>query len=247
MVEETKRMDKPFLASDYTILIADDDTYITELINMYLRSKGFQVISAESGTDVLKLVRSHTVHLIVLDIMMPDKDGWTVCKQIRETSDLPILMLTAKGESEDKMKGFDTGADDYMVKPFDPNELIARIISLLRRTYSSLRQLKLPSSIRIDTLIIETASRSVYLDNDLVELTPKEYKLLLSFVQHPNQVLERQQLLDLVWGDDYFGEDRVVDVTIKRLRHKLCSEKGQTSWSIETVRGAGYKLRMEAQ
>ncbi|MCR8631927.1 MULTISPECIES: response regulator transcription factor [Paenibacillus] len=240
-------MDKPFHNSDYTILIADDDTYITELINMYLKSKGFHVLCAATGSEALELVRRHTIHLIVLDIMMPDKDGWAICTKIRETSDLPILMLTAKGESEDKIRGFGIGADDYMVKPFDPNELIARTVSLLRRSYSSLRQLKLPASIRVDNLTIETASRSVYLDNDIVELTPKEYKLLVSFAQHPNQVLERQQLLDLVWGEDYFGDDRVVDVTIKRLREKLSQEKEKSTWSIETVRGAGYKLRTEVQ
>jgi DNA-binding response OmpR family regulator len=237
-------MEKTFHSGSYTVLIADDDVYITDLIRMYLAGNGFQVVCASTGSDALRIVRTQPIHLIVLDIMMPDKDGWLICREIRSSSDVPILMLTAKGESEDKLRGFGLGADDYIVKPFDPNELVARIVSLLRRTYSSLRQLKLPSSVRIGTLTIETASHQVYIDNDLVELTPKEYKLLLAFVQHPNQVLARQQLLDIVWGDDYFGEDRVVDVTVKRLRQKLAPESPE--WSLETVRGAGYMLRTEA-
>jgi DNA-binding response OmpR family regulator len=211
---------------------------------MYLAGSGFQVVCAGTGSEALRIMKLQPIHLIVLDVMMPDKDGFRICEEIRSGSDVPILMLTAKGESEDKLRGFGLGADDYTVKPFDPNELIARIVSLLRRTYSSLRQLKLPSSVRIGSLLVETASRQVYVENDFVELTPKEYKLLLAFVQHPNQVLERQQLLDLVWGDDYDGEDRVVDATVKRLRQKLAPES--TDWSLETVRGAGYLLRTEA-
>lgn len=236
-------MNKPFQAGEYTILVADDDAYITELIQMYLRNQGFTVVCAATGSEAMHRVRHQTIHLVVLDIMMPDKDGWEVCQSIRKTSDLPILMLTAKGESEDKLRGFGLGADDYMIKPFDPNELTARIISLIRRAYASLRQLKLPSSVQFNSLLVETASHTVYVDNEIVEVTPREYKLLLAFVQHPNQVLNRQQLLDLVWGNDYVGDDRVVDATVKRLRQKLTSES--TQWSVETVRGTGYKLRVE--
>lgn len=237
-------MDKSFHAGSYTILIADDDMYIRDLIRMYLTGSGFQVVCAETGNAALQIARTRPIHLIVLDIMMPDQDGWSVCRDIRNGSDMPILMVTAKGESEDKLRGFAHGADDYIVKPFDPNELVARIVSLLRRTYSSLRQLQLPSRIRIGTLTVEAASHRVYVDDELVELTPKEYKLLLAFVQHPNQVLDRQQLLDVVWGDDYAGEDRVVDATMKRLRQKLTPEGPE--WSLETVRGTGYMLRTEA-
>jgi DNA-binding response OmpR family regulator len=227
--------------SDYTILIVDDDSYITELIQLYLSNKGFHILTCAAGDEVLPIVTSHTVHLLVLDIMLPHMSGWDVCRTIRKTSDLPILMLTANGESEDKLQGFGLGADDYIVKPFDPNELVVRITSLLRRTYTHARQLTMPATLQFDTLKIDTNAHTVTIDNELVELTPREYRLLLTFVQHPNQVLDRQQLLDHVWGDDFYGEDRVVDVFVKRLRHKITDDS--EPWSIETVRGAGYKFR----
>ncbi|WP_438444873.1 response regulator transcription factor [Gorillibacterium sp. sgz5001074] len=237
-------MDPSFSCSSYTVLVADDDAPINDLIRMYLADKGFRVLVASTGREAVRLFRTQTVHLVVLDIMMPDQDGWEVCRELRSSSDVPILMVTAKGESEDRLKGFGLGADDYVVKPFDPKELVARIISLLRRTYSSLRQVKPPASITAGCLRIETASRRVYVEEDLVELTPREYKLLLAFIQHPNQVLSREQLLDLVWGDDYDGEDRVVDATLKRLRHKL-DTGGTAACTIETLRGAGYMYRPE--
>lgn len=236
-------MDTRINPAGYTVLVADDDTNISELIRLYLAGHGFRVLQAGTGTRALELIRSETVHLVLLDVMMPDMDGWAVCREIRAASDLPVLMVTARGESEDKLKGFGLGADDYIVKPFDPNELTARVLSQLRRTYSNLRQVKPPASIRVGSLRIETASRLVILEDDQVELTPREYKLLLAFVQHPNQVLSRQQLLDLVWGDDFDGEDRVVDATLKRLRSKLVAE-APPGWSIETLRGAGYMFRL---
>ncbi|OXM85175.1 response regulator transcription factor [Paenibacillus rigui] len=231
--------------SDFTILIADDDPYITELIRLYLSNKGYTLLSCASGSEVLPLIRSSRIHLLLLDIMLPGLDGWEVCRSLREMSDMPILMLTAKGESEDKALGFGLGADDYMVKPFDPNELVMRVGSLLRRAYTytqTRRQMAAPAPLQFDTMRIDTAAHTVTIQQELIELTPREYKLLLTFANHPNQVLDRQQLLDLVWGGDYFGEDRVVDVTVKRLRHKLSEESGY--WSIETVRGTGYKFKV---
>lgn len=237
-------MSQPFQPSNFTLLAADDDPVILELIRLYLTNKGFQLLTAGNGKEALALLHKHTVHLVVLDVMMPEMDGWQLCQAIRESSDIPILMLTAKGESEDKLQGFGFGADDYIVKPFDPNELVARVTSLLRRTYASLRQIKLPASLQFGRLCIQTASHTVSIENELVEVTPKEYKLLLTLAQHVNQVLDRQQLLDLVWGDDYVGEDRVVDVTVKRLRQKLLDDAA--SWKIETVRGTGYKFITES-
>jgi DNA-binding response OmpR family regulator len=228
---------------EYMILIVDDDPYITELIQLYLKDKGFNTLCCSAGDQALQVMQKQTIHLAVLDVMLPHLNGWDVLRKVRETSDMPVLMLTAKGESEDKIQGFGLGADDYIVKPFDPNELVVRIQSLLRRAYMQARQLTQPSVLHYGNLKVDTTAHTVNIDNEHIELTPREYKLLLTFIQHPNQVLDRQQLLDHVWGDDYFGEDRVVDVFVKRLRHKLTGESAH--WSIETVRGAGYKFRVE--
>lgn len=231
-------------AKQFTIVVADDDQYITELIILYLQKAGFVALPAYDGREAISIVETKNTHLLILDIMLPGMDGWEICESIRKTSNLPIIMLTARGESEDKLHGFGLGADDYVVKPFDPNELVARVFSLLRRTYTNTRQPPPAGTVQWDTLKIDTAGHTVTIEDEYVDLTPREYQLLLTFVQHPNQVLDRQQLLDLVWGEDYEGEDRVVDVFVKRLRQKLSDD--HTSWSIETVRGAGYKFKVEA-
>jgi DNA-binding response OmpR family regulator len=228
---------------DYTILVVDDDDYITELVQLYLKNKGFYVISASNGKEALKAMEEKEIHLLILDIMLPNINGWKVCETVRKKSDIPILMLTAKGESEDKLRGFLLGTDDYMVKPFDPNELVARVVSLLRRSYTLPQLVKPTAKIQFGTLEVDTIAYVVTINNELVDVTPREYQLLLTFARHPNQVLERQQLLDLVWGEDYIGEDRVVDVFVQRLRHKLSDEAA--TWKIETVRGIGYKFRVE--
>ncbi|MFH5186094.1 response regulator transcription factor [Paenibacillus sp. TAB 01] len=236
-------MKPTFKPQDYTVLVADDDPYITELIRLYLSGQGYQAACCADGSQVLSMIRRTQAHLLILDIMLPGLDGWEVCRILRESSDMPILMLTAKGESEDKAQGFGLGADDYMVKPFDPNELVMRVGSLLRRSYAytmTRRQMAPPSAMQFGDLSIDTAAHAVTIDNEYIELTPREYKLLLTFAQHPNQVLARQQLLDRVWGEDYFGDDRVVDVTVKRLRRKLGEES--EGWSLETARGIGYKF-----
>lgn len=231
------------LAENFTILVVDDDPYINEMICLYLKNNRFQTISAFSGREALKLWKLSSPHLIVLDIMLPDINGWEVCAELRTTSLLPILMLTAKGESDDKVKGFEIGADDYLVKPFDPNEMVARIKSLLKRSYLIAVPPTVKSKLVYGGLEVDPAGRTVTVENKFVDLTPREYQLLLIFCQHPNQVLTRQQLLDQVWGSDYFGEDRVVDVFVTRLRSKLPSATNE--WSIETIRGAGYKFKVE--
>lgn len=226
-----------------TILAIDDDMYILEIIDLYLKNKGFQVLKADNGEDALSLMQSNAVHLVILDIMLPKMNGWEICQSIREASDVPILMLTARNENEDKIKGLNLGADDYLVKPFDPNELVARVSALLRRAFSSQKRVAPLPVITFDSLKINTIRHIVTINDDYIELTPREYQLLLVFTKHPNQTFNRDQLLDLVWGEDYMGEDRVVDVFVTRLRSKLPSS-GQL-WTIETVRGFGYKFKVE--
>lgn len=229
----------------YRILIVDDEPHICELVRLYLEKKRFQVSIARNGEEALRLLERTEVHLIVLDIMMPEMTGWELCQKIREDRTVPLLMLTARGEKQDKVDGLSLGADDYLVKPFDPNELVARVISLLRRTYLfSQPAHDRTRVIQIDTLKIDTESYTVTLSGELIDLTPREYQLLLQFVRHRNQVLSREQLIEQVWGYDYEGDDRVVDVTVKRLRKKLEDEIAM--WSLETVRGIGYKFQMNA-
>ncbi len=231
------------MKEDFTILVVDDDLYINEMILLYLKNKGFRTAAAFSGKEALEKWQKEGPHLLILDIMLPDLNGWEVCRELRKTSQIPILMLTAKGESEDKLKGFEIGADDYLVKPFDPNEMVARVQSLLKRAYLITSPADVHSFLQFGRLKIDLTGRSVTIENNQVELTPREYKLLFIFCQHPNQVLARQQLLDQVWGEDYLGEDRVVDVFVTRLRAKLAS--GTDGWRIETIRGIGYKFKVE--
>lgn len=236
-------MGSTIIPENYTILVVDDDIYINEMIQLYLRNKGFQIVPAYSGPEALSCLQMNAIHLVILDIMLPGMNGWDVCQSLREHSEIPILMLTAKGESEDKVKGLILGADDYLVKPFDPNELVARVVALLRRSYTIPKKLTTMSFIQYGNLMINTVSRTVSVRNEFIDLTPREFELLLILSQHPNQVFDRQQLLDLVWGEDYFGEDRVVDVFVTRLRSKLSIE--QDKWKIETVRGIGYKFMVK--
>ncbi len=236
-------MSDTFRPQDFHILVVDDDRNINVLIRMYLEHQGFQVSCAYDGVAGLANVESGTVHLVILDLMMPEMDGWEMCRRVRELGDIPILMLTARGDSSDKLRGFEIGADDYLVKPFDPNELVARTISLLRRTYQPRVNITPVTAIRIESLVIDTTAHAVWMHGQQVILTPREYQLLRMFAEHPNQVLNRQQLLDFVWGIDYIGEDRVVDVFVKRLRQKLRPDSD--TLSIETMRGEGYKFKVE--
>lgn len=237
-------MNPRFEPNDFQILVVDDDIHIVDLMRLYLENSRFRVVSAQQASEAFACLATHTVHLVVLDIMLPDMDGWTLCQRLREIGDVPVLMVTAKGERRDKLQGFQLGADDYLVKPFDPNELVARITSLLRRTYQPRVNLA-AKKLRFGHLCIDTASHSAIIHDKPVLLTPREYQLLHIFAEHPNHVLARQQLLDLVWGMDYDGDDRVVDVFVKRLREKLRQSAHSEVWTIATVRGSGYKFKVE--
>lgn len=236
-------MPEPFFPQDFHVLVVDDDKNINEVVRIYLEHEGFQVSCASNGIEGIEMLESGAIHLVILDLMMPDMDGWEMCSRIRKLLDIPILMLTARGDSSDKLRGFEFGTDDYLVKPFDPNELVARAISLLRRSYQSPSNITPVTTARFGKLLIDKAAHNVWVDGQPVMLTPREYHLMDIFSEHPNQVLTRQQLLDLVWGVDYFGDERVVDVFVKRLRQKLKSD--DATWCIVTMRGEGYKLTVE--
>lgn len=224
---------------DELILIVDDEQNIIELASLYLKQEGFRTISAGDGLSGLDLARSEAPALIVLDLMLPELDGWEVCKRLRAESDVPILMLTARDDDIDKIVGLELGADDYMTKPFNPRELVARVKAVLRRTEprsqvgGSAAQIMQVGNLRLDP-----ASRTVMVDGQTVGLRTKEFDLLLALVENKNIVLRREQLLDIVWGFDFYGQTRTVDVHVAHLRHKL---EGSTA-VIETVWGVGYKL-----
>lgn len=219
------------------MLIADDEPRLRHLVRLYLEREGMVVEEAETGRQALDKISSENFDLLILDIMMPDGDGWTVCKEIRKKADLPIIMLTALGEELDRLLGFELGADDYVVKPFSPRELVARVKALLRRSKVNRdhrEYLKFPG------LEIDVAAREVRVEGKLINLTPKEFELLLFLARHPGQVLSREKILEQVWGYDFYGDLRTVDTHIKNLREKLGRERGQRY--ITTVWGVGYKF-----
>lgn len=222
------------------ILIADDDENISELIRLYVTKEGFTAITANNGVKALELFRSESPSIIILDIMMPEMDGWQVCREIRKTSNVPIIMLTAKGETFDKVLGLELGADDYMVKPFETKELVARIKAVLRRTDS--KEQKADKEIVFPKLEINLSNYELKIDGKITEIPPKELELLYFLASNPNRVFTREQLLEEVWGFDYFGDSRTVDVHIKRLREKL--EDVEANWQLKTVWGVGYKFEV---
>lgn len=220
------------------ILIADDDENIAELIRLYVTKEGFTAITANNGQKALELFRTEEPSIIILDIMMPGTDGWQVCREIRKTSNVPIIMLTAKGETFDKVLGLELGADDYMVKPFETKELVARIKAVLRRTDA--KEQKTDKEIVFPKLEINLSNYELKIDGKITEIPPKELELLYFLASNPNRVFTREQLLEEVWGFDYFGDSRTVDVHIKRLREKL--ENVEANWQLKTVWGVGYKF-----
>lgn len=220
------------------ILIVDDEERIREMIREYISLEDYEVEEAANGAEALNMFLKSDYSLIILDVMMPKIDGWGVCKEIRKTSQVPIIMLTARGEEYDKLFGFELGVDDYLVKPFSPRELLARMKAIIRRSSTPDEgQVKL-DTITIEGLVIECASRNVYVDGELVNLTPKEFELLCLFVQNPKRVFTREQLLNAIWGYDYKSEDRTVDTHIKTLRESLKDYRR----FIVTVWGTGYKF-----
>lgn len=223
--------------ADETILVVDDEANIRELARMYLEQEGYQVLTANDGRQALDLVQSHSPALMVLDLMLPEVDGWEVCRRVRANSSLPILMLTARDDDIDKIVGLELGADDYLTKPFNPRELVARVRAILRRVSAVAQQPENPSK-QVGNVIIDSAAREVTIAGQRVVLRTKEFDLLFALMTHANKVLSREQLLDRVWGYEYYGETRTVDVHIAHLREKL----SQSNLSIETVWGLGYKL-----
>ncbi len=223
------------------ILCIDDDTNICDLLKMYLTKEGFEVDVANDGVQGMDVFRARTPDLILLDIMMPNMDGWQVCKEVRKVSGVPIIMVTAKGETIDKVLGLELGADDFIVKPFDMNEVVARIKAVLRR--SSQQSSGQPEVLRFDRVEISLQRYELKIDGKTVDLPPKELELMYFLASNRNRVFTRDQLLDKVWGYDYLGDSRTVDVHIKRLREKL--EGVSDKWSLKTVWGVGYKFEVE--
>jgi DNA-binding response OmpR family regulator len=221
--------------SEGTVLVVDDERNVTQLVRLYLTSDGFHVETATNGQEALE--KSHTVHpdIVVLDLGMPGMDGWEVCRRLRVESDVPIIMLTARTDDVDKIVGLELGADDYVTKPFNPRELVARIKAVLRRYHAGKQTGR---RVELDGLLIDPDGREVRVNNRPVELRPKEFDLLLTLARSPGVVFDRERLIHLVWGYDYVGDTRTVDVHIAGLRDKLegCEVRIQTVWSV------GYKL-----
>ena len=222
------------------ILVVEDDRNISDLIHMYLVKEGFEVRIAADGGKAVEEFQKKTPDLILLDIMLPVMDGWAVCAKIRETSKVPIIMLTAKSEVNDRITGLEMGADDYLVKPFEMKELMARINAVLRRS-------EIPDDTKkrlvFDKLVIDLDSYELLVDGKKIDTPPKELELLYHLASTPNRVYTRNQLLDEVWGFDYFGDSRTVDVHIKRLREKV--ENVSDQWALKTVWGVGYKFEVK--
>ena len=225
----------------YKILVVDDDTNICELLRLYLEKEGFETVVANDGQQAVEYANKYTPDLILLDIMLPKLDGWQVCRQIRKTLETPIIMLTAKGETFDKILGLELGADDYITKPFDTKEVIARVKAVLRRTYDSEKNSM--QEVKYDKLRINLTNYELVVDGKSIDTPPKELELIYHLASNPNRVYTRDQLLDEVWGFDYYGDSRTVDVHVKRLREKL--ENISPEWLLKTVWGVGYKFEVK--
>ena len=225
-----------------SVLVVEDDPNIRELLQLYLEKEGYAVTLAADGGQGLEKFRAIRPNLVLLDVMMPVMDGWAVCKAIRAESDTPVIMLTAKSETDDKVTGLKTGADDYVTKPFEMKELLARIEAVLRRFDKGAAE---PNARRLvfDKLTIDMDAFELTVDGKKVDTPPKEMELLFYLASSPNRVYTRNQLLDEVWGFDYFGDSRTVDVHVKRLREKL--EGVSDKWSVKTVWGVGYKFEVQ--
>ena len=230
------------------ILIVDDDNNIAELISLYLMKECFDTMIVEDGEKALEQFGQFQPNLILLDLMLPGIDGYQVCREIRRTSNVPIIMLSAKGEVFDKVLGLELGADDYIIKPFDSKELVARVKAVLRRTQTQAASLAaaLPSEnlgeyVEYPDLLINLTNYSVIYKGQNVDMPPKELELLYFLASSPNQVFTREQLLDHIWGYEYIGDTRTVDVHVKRLREKI---KDHANWSLATVWGIGYKFKV---
>lgn len=220
------------------ILIVDDDTNICELLRLYVEKEGYAVCIANDGEAAVNTFNKENPDLVLLDIMLPKMDGWQVCREIRKTSECPIIMLTAKGEVFDKILGLELGADDYVVKPFEAKEVVARIRAVLRRTSTNEEDEK--KELIFDKLSINLTNYELKVDGKTVDTPPKELELLYHLASNPNKVYTRDQLLDQVWGFEYYGDSRTVDVHVKRIREKI--DGVSDKWELRTVWGVGYKF-----
>ncbi len=220
----------------YKILVVDDEVNIRRVVREYAEFEGYEVSEAENGMEAVEMVKSNYYDLIVMDIMMPKLDGFSTCKEIKKYKTIPVIMLSARGEEYDKLFGFELGIDDYVVKPFSPKELMARIKAVLKR--NTVAETAVPEKIKFEGLEIDLAGREVYVDGQKASMTPKEYDLLFYLVKNKNLALTRDKLLEEVWGYDFFGDDRTVDTHIKMLRNSL----GPYRKFIVTLRGMGYKF-----
>ena len=223
------------------ILIVDDEKNIAELIRLYLEKEGYKTVCAYDGNEAMSLFNQHNPSLVILDIMLPGTDGWQVCKEIRKSSAVPIIMLTAKSDTIDKVLGLELGADDYITKPFEAKELLARVKAVLRR--SEIQDSAPKKEVSYENLSINIENYELRISGQQVEAPPKEIELLYFLASNPNRVYTREQLLEEVWGFDYFGDSRTVDVHIKRLREKL--EGVESGWQLKTVWGVGYKFEIK--
>lgn len=233
------------MAARQKILIVDDDENISELISLYLTKEFYDTKIVHDGEEALRQFRLFSPNLILLDLMLPGIDGYQVCREIRQQSSVPIIMLSAKGEVFDKVLGLELGADDYIIKPFDTKELVARVKAVLRRYQPAQTAAPKPAGkyVEYPDLVINLTNYSVLYKNHTVDMPPKELELLYFLASSPNQVFTREQLLDHIWGYEYLGDTRTVDVHIKRLREKI---KDHESWAISTVLGIGYKFELKS-
>jgi DNA-binding response OmpR family regulator len=222
------------------ILLVDDEERIRDMIKEYTSLEDYDIDEASNGIEALDLFKKHKYSLIILDVMMPKIDGYTVCREIRKTSSVPVIMLTARGEEYDKLFGFELGVDDYIIKPFSPKELLARMKAIIRRSSSADLETKKENIVTLDGLVVDFDSRNTYVNGNIVTLTPKEYSLLTFFIKNSNRVFSREQLLNEVWGYDFIGDDRTVDTHIKMLRVSIKEYRKY----IVTVWGTGYKFEV---
>ena len=222
---------------DEKILIVDDEVRLRKLLLAYFKKEGYQVLEAGNGVEAINAVKNNSVDIVILDVMMPVMDGWTACGEIRKISNVPIIMLTARGEDEDKLLGFGLGVDNYETKPFSPKVLVAKVKAMLKRTYEM--QNDNNRKYEFNGLKVDIEGHNVYLHDQIIDLSPKEFDLLIYFIENKNIVLSREKILDKVWGIDYEGDARTVDTHVKRLREKL----GDRACLIDTVRGSGYKFK----
>ncbi len=229
------------MAVKQKILVVDDDSNIAELICLYLVKEGFETEKANNGKEALRQMQRFDPNLVILDVMMPEMDGYETCREIRKQGNTPVIFLTAKGETFDKVLGLELGADDYIVKPFDNKELVARVKAVLRRTETKETNVK---KLVFPGLVINQSNYSVTYKERNIDMPPKELELLCFLASHPNQVFTREQLLNQIWGYEYYGDTRTVDVHIKRIREKLDNDEHEEPWSIKTVWGVGYKFEV---